>query len=384
MKGLAALRTYVALLCLPLAAMVACSGGGSSSPAASVPSIGAPGQLTVLRAVPRAASRSGMRRAATPGCTPFPYSAPMLPPPCTIYVGGYISPQHDQSVPQQIASTKQFEKTIGRKLAMHTHYYLWTDGFPGIADNDDKSNGRIPFESWHCGDTDYNVVNGVWDQMLTKRALAIKAFGWPMFIRYKWEMNLVLSPNCADPANDLYVNGREFYSPTYFKAAWDHIRAIFAANGVTNVVWVFNASGSGEDPMSWYPGDDEVDWVGFDHYDTDHIANFTSEFSEVRTSPSPGNTNSPKPLYLYTSTTTEFPTKPIVIGETGIEGPQQQAFLDGANGANVGLPTAFPNIQAFLYWDSTGVRGQYQLQQFGIPAFASLAAGAYEQGMYKP
>ena len=51
--------------------------------------------------------------------------------------------------------------------------------------------------------------------------------------------------------------------------------------------------------------------------------------------------------------------------------------------ADSNLQNQFPNVQAFMYWDSTGQRGAFQLLQFGIQAFQQFAAGPYEQGFYK-
>jgi hypothetical protein len=58
-------------------------------------------------------------------------------------------------------------------------------------------------------------------------------------------------------------------SPSDFIAAWDHIRAIFAAHGATNAVWVWcpNASAFATGKaQTYYPGDDQVDWVCADGY----------------------------------------------------------------------------------------------------------------------
>ena len=68
-----------------------------------------------------------------------------------------------------------------------------------------------------------------------------------------------------------------------------------------------------------------------------------------------------------------------MIGETGVIQASQPAFIGGADTA---LQTQFPNVQAFMYWDSTGTRGQFQLLQYGINAYAQFAAGPYEQGYY--
>ena len=270
MTGLAALRTSLALLCLPLFA-TAC-GGGSASSSAPLPGAQVPQQSLVASHAQQSSVATSRRPAGLrpAGCTPFPYYAPLLPPQCTIYVGGFISPTHGETASQQIASTYTFESQIGRRLAVNLHYYQWTDAFPGVGEADDANpmNNRIPLESWHCGDKDYNVASGLDDALLSKRAAALAAYGRPVFMRYKWEMNLLYNAKCADPDRDIINAHSSHYSPTEFIAAWSHIRSVFAANGATNVVWVFNPSSSGDDPVPYYPGNSIVDWVAFDHYDT--------------------------------------------------------------------------------------------------------------------
>jgi hypothetical protein len=132
-----------------------------------------------------------------------PVSGPDLPPPCTIYVGGFISPTHGESPSQQIASTLTFESEIGRPLALDMHYYQFTDAFPGIAEQNDLYYHRLSFDSWHCGDTDANIAASVDDALIGKRAEAVAAYGGPVFLRYKWEMNLTYNKKRADPAHDV-------------------------------------------------------------------------------------------------------------------------------------------------------------------------------------
>jgi hypothetical protein len=142
-------------------------------------------------------------------------------------------------------------------------------------------------------------------------------------------------------------------TPHIFQYAFDHIRAVFAANGASNVVWVVNPSSSGIDPDLYYPGDNYVDWISFDHYDT-NMKDFQDTFSAL-------NKKSGESYY------------------TGIAQTGQQMFIGGADQA---LQQVFPNILAMVYWDSMGQRGQYQLLQYGIQAYAQFAAGPYEQGFY--
>jgi beta-mannanase len=54
-------------------------------------------------------------------------------------------------------------------------------------------------------------------------------------------------------------------------AAWRHIKNVFDADGVTNLVYVWNVVGS-DAPFSYsfYPGDAYVDWIAWDPYNWYH------------------------------------------------------------------------------------------------------------------
>ena len=218
MKGLATLRTAVLLVCVSLS-VTACGGGSASAPA--VPSgsgaFGASSVASVARIPASAGIRSVGTRNAT--CAQFPHPAPLLPPACTIYVGGFISPTQAETPSQQVASENTFEAQIGRPLALALHYYQWTDQWPGSSKPTTPANGRIPVESWHCGAKDSDIINGVWDGLLAKRAAAVAAYGRPIFMRYKWEMNLTYNPTRAEirsVTSHSEDSHRVHYDPTNF------------------------------------------------------------------------------------------------------------------------------------------------------------------------
>jgi hypothetical protein len=376
MKGLASLR--LVLVAAIAALSVSACAGNSATPA---PVAGAFGQSAAVG--PAGMTPRAVGRAQKPPCpNPVSFDAPALPPTCTIYVGGFISPTQGETPSQQIASELTFEQEIGRHMGMAMHYYQWTDAWPGILEANDTQNGRIPVISWHCGTTDAEVIAGNWDSLLTQRALAVAAYGRPIFVRYKWEMNLLYpkkgnGTECEDPAHDYPIpkGGHKVqYNPQYFIWAWDHIRSVFYLNGATNVVWLFNPSSSGVDPNLYYPGDSEVDWVGFDHYGTKQIKDFEVVFTQK------GATHGGRELHTYPYFVAQYPNKPLMIAETGELQPAQPTFIGGADAA---LQNDFPHIQAVLYWDSTGCRGDYQLLQYGIQAYKQFASGPYEQGFYQ-
>ncbi|QNK57914.1 DNRLRE domain-containing protein [Paenibacillus sp. PAMC21692] len=104
------------------------------------------------------------------------------------------------------------------------------------------------------------------------------------------------------PANLFIRIGTEFncrnFTAAKYVAAYQRIWHIFEDEGVTNVAWVWTACGR---PMwseisAFYPGDQYVDWFGYDHWTKNKI------------------TIEPRPSYVSAAVSR---SKPIMLGETG-------------------------------------------------------------------
>ncbi len=109
-----------------------------------------------------------------------------------------------------------------------------------------------------------DVVAGRYDADIRSYANAVKAFGCHIMLSFGHEMN-----------GWWYPWGLPSTQPSVFIAAWRHIHDIFAAEGVTNVIWSwdpshqyaeFKAGKAASLASKWYPGDRYVDWVGLDGY----------------------------------------------------------------------------------------------------------------------
>lgn len=226
-------------------------------------------------------------------------------------------------------------------MALTQHYYAWTDKLPGAAETVDYSEGRVPIESWGCGDTDAKVATGVDDATIViPAAQRLKALGKPIFLRWFWDMNTPSNSNfrnvCYDPATD---NAGGVFSQTEYIAAWQHIWSVFQAQGATNVIFVWSPSGVTAG-TGYYPGKQFVDWVGIDRYD------FTSvPFAQTYTTPY-------AQLAVY--------DQPIMIAETGAFAAEQPSFFGPATGPSdvTTLQTQLPFVKAYVYYD--GVYNNYQ------------------------
>jgi hypothetical protein len=282
----------------------------------------------------------------------------LIPPKGSIYLGGYIDPEG--VAPQQISDLTAFESAIGRHLALSTHYYAFYQAFPGAYETNDVENGRIPIDSWDCQPANASIAAGNQDTALRARADAIKAFGYPIFLRYMWEMNIPANQyfrsTCYDPATDL-PNGQ--FSPQEYIAAWNHIRAIFAQEGVTNVIWLWNPSGT-TDAATYYPGSNEVDWIGVDRYDTTDVS-FGQTYQLAYGWLAPYG-------------------KPILVGETGADATTQPAFFAAAAAT---LRASYPLIKAYVYFDSadSNAVNSWVIPDSNIPFFAAMAQQPYMSAM---
>lgn len=298
---------------------------------------------------------------ATPASLPTPTPVGLQTPAAGAYLGAYVGPAN--------GTIKTIEQLMGRTAAMNMHYYPWAGLFPHFFEPADLANGRFSVDSWDCGMSDAQIASGAADGLITTRATAIKAFGHALFLRWFWDMNLPstqvlpysLQPRtaCYDPATD---NPDGTFSAKEFVAAWIHVRQIFAQQGVTNVVWVWNISASGVDPTAYYPGDSQVDWVGVDTYD-DANTDFTTLFA---------------PTYKLVSSH----NKPILIGETGTIASNQQSFLEGVPAA---LQSTFPLVKGFMYFDGANDGVNYGLSQSGgMTGFAVMSRDPYMQPLGSP
>jgi hypothetical protein len=267
-----------------------------------------------------------------------------------IYLGAYAFATKSAATDVQV-----LEAQIGRKLAMDMHYDAWTGTFPGPLDASDILAGRLPVDSWNCQLSSAQIVAGAGDPLIKTRALALKSFGHPVFVRYLWDMNLAAGVlrrgPCYDAATD---NPDGTFSATEFVLAWQHIRQIFTQEGVNNVVWVWNVAATGVAPAPYYPGDAYVDWVGIDAYDTAGVG-FGATIA---------------PIYALAAVY----HKPILIGETGATPFDQAAFLQAAVPA---LQTQFPLVDGLVYYDAVSPFADLTLSSPGIIEFAALGSQPY-------
>ena len=119
------------------------------------------------------------------------------------------------------------ESRIGRKLAVTRQYLSWDADLPGNVARWSASTGRIPYISFKAIHSNGDAVrwgaiaSGSKDAFIHAQADRMRRWGHQAFLSFHHEPED--DPSCGSPAE--------------FRAAFAHIRKIFAARGV-NVRWV--------------------------------------------------------------------------------------------------------------------------------------------------
>jgi beta-mannanase len=211
-----------------------------------------------------------------------------------------------------------------------------------------------------CGGPDSAVAAGTYDATIAAQAKALKAYGYPVLLRWFWEMNLPTistNPTCLGPSTTAAAN---------YVAAYRHIVTIFRQVGGTNVafVWAPSAAVHAPSAVAFYPGSAYVDWIGFDLYDR------------------PNRPLGFAPTFAPTYATYASYGKPMAITETGAVGgavgvgggsPTQGQWL---NQIATSLPADFPAVHAVVYVDAVDLY-DYTLNGSGLSQFTTMGSSIY-------
>jgi beta-mannanase len=207
---------------------------------------------------------------------------------------------------QDIADLQSFENWSGKKHSVVTIFQGFSpEGqtpFPRTQLDNIWQNGNTPLltlEPWGTDDILDVIINGTLDTYFEDYAQDV--YNWTqenwtvngetgtrkqLFIRFAHEMNL---------HDEAYPWSNK--TPASYKAAWIHVHNIFKSKNLTSGVlqWVwcvnnYDVPFDGYKAEEYYPGDEYVDWVGIDGYNTgesvpnanwDHWETFTQRFKHM-------------------------------------------------------------------------------------------------------
>ena len=275
------------------------------------------------------------------------------------------------------AELKALEAAIGRKLGIDNDHEDWA-AFPDVARVQwDARNGRKSMLSWRivfdrentgagCATADA-IVAGTYDAQLKRQALATRALGREILVRFNYEMANNEENTCF---TGFRVRSNPGVAGPKYVAAWKHVVDIFRANGATNAQWVWAPGHRTYTRPFWhafYPGDAYVDWIGVDYYNKEDVV---KDFAD-----DPG-------IQVFARLASMG--KQMIIAETGsVSDPKlnpdpQTRWLTTA----LQFVKAHPAIKAFVWWDTPGRYAKrnpgyggsgYILQGPGLAAFKAMA-----------
>jgi hypothetical protein len=268
------------------------------------------------------------------------------------YLGAFALDGTTFSQSAYLASTARLEAAICRPLDIVHSYLQWQAPFPAESVQAASRDGQAILLSWTGTDL-AQMASGQDDAAIRTVADEVAALRTPVFLEFRWEME---RPNLAGVV----------HSPATFIAAWDHTRAVFAGQGVTNASWVWCPTATGFDngsAQAYYPGASQVDWICTDAYPTPGTA-----VESLQTELSP---------FLSWA---DRQGRPIMLGEIGVPenypDKTRAQWFDHASS----FIRATPQIKAVVYFDYNPV-GHTAERDYVLPAgsqalqaFARLAA----------
>lgn len=311
-----------------------------------------------------------------------------ITPPRSIYWGAWISGDtydKNSNPPWNTTAIDIFEQNAGKNVSiLHWGQSWWHCN--GVCEyqlfdlqkgeyDAVRRRGTIPLVDW--ASYDYaapdlvyqpqfslsTIIAGQHDEYIRQWAAQAKAWGHPFFLRFNWEMNGDWFPWSER------VNGNR---PGEYVQAWRHVHDIFQEVGADNVTWVWcpNVVGPETIPLdTLYPGDDYVDWVCMDGYNTGEHPSRSGRwqtFEELFTK-------------TYYALQVLAPTKPIMIAEfasTEVGGSKADWIKDALTRA---VPEVFPKIQAVVWfnWNVRGIDWAIESSADAQKAFAESIASRY-------
>lgn len=244
------------------------------------------------------------------------------------------------------------ELTAGRRMdLLATTLYGFDGSFPGPREDWIIRSGHTPLINWAISYTP-SIESGLKDAVLTARARGLRDLATPVMLRFA-------------PGMDSATYGANVTSESSFIKSWRRAHGKFAAQGASNVSWVWcpsAASWSNGTAMNWYPGGAFVDWVCADGL------NDTSDWKTM------------DQMFLPFQSAALSTGKPLMIGAFGTtEGHTANAKTAWIANAFQSLNGSLGNVRAAVYEDI----GPYALTT-SPDALVRWKNGVVLPGLYTP
>ena len=316
---------------------------------------------------------------ASPSASPSPSLGPpgcpvsdKLIPECGKWWG--VAPGALTSKPPAVALA-EFERKTLRRADIYHRYHRGDKLFPTpdeIRAARDPKGPRVLLINWKVawGTTWADVAAGGQDARIDRLAAHIKKnFPEPFFLAIHHE-----------PENEVDTDPRSGMTATDYAKMFRHTVQRLRAKGVTNAVFVMIYMGyQGWGVKDWfddlYPGDDVVDWIGFDPYVTANPnAGQHGDFATLVNQ----TTNPDVWPGFYNWAVAKHPNKPLMLSEWGVfeypADPSSKAEIFASVTRQV---DAFPALKALVYFDSPNApKGDTRVDSSpaALEAFRAVAA----------
>jgi hypothetical protein len=180
-------------------------------------------------------------------------------------------------LPWDFQTWYRMQSSLGTPLRIASWYQAWGDGpdheFKSSAMSGLQREGIVPMVTWEPWVSAFDnfrgqtpsaslelVVSGRLDTYLRSWARAAAIHGKAFFLRPFHE-----------PGNPWYPWGPEHGNPPeLYRQAWTHVRNLFREEGARNAVFVWTPWQDAD--TAYWPGDDQVDWIGLDLFNYGTLA----------------------------------------------------------------------------------------------------------------
>ena len=310
----------------------------------------------------------GLGPAAPPGgCVP----GEKLVPTCGVLWG--VAPAAHTDTPREIALT-EYERATGRRQHIYHAYHREDALFPTAEEVRIAAQGRLLFLNWKPMRWSWAEIAAGHPEVeahLDRLARHIReTFPRPFFLTVHHE-----------PENDVRPWRGSGYEATDYAAMFRHIVTGLRTRGVDQVVTVlsylayvpWNVQPWWED---LYPGDDVVDWIGWDVYAYSDPGFGYGDFTEMVNRRSDAHPQWPG---MYEWAAARFPDKPLMLAEWGVwyspERPEHMARFYRTVATQL---AHFPRLRAMVYFDTPadqrGRDSRPTATRAGLEAFRRLGA----------
>ncbi|SBT43658.1 Glycosyl hydrolase family 26 [Micromonospora narathiwatensis] len=249
------------------------------------------------------------------GATPSPTEVPIPTKAEIMGIKGQRFGLSAPDVPWSAAKTERLSTAAGANPSMMMVFVKWTEEFRVEPIELCYERGALPvlsWEPWAGNDSGTSqpkyalskIIDGSYDEYVTRFATAVRDARWPVAIRFAHEMNGSWYP---------WSESRSGNKKGQYVRAWRHVHDIFQKVGTTNVIWIWSPNILRPVPKvsiaALYPGDDYVDWAGMVGYavkESTAAPVFEPTIKAIR----------------------KVTQKPIVITETGVQpGPRKVGWI---------------------------------------------------------